>query len=105
MIAPGVFVIVSVLPFVANDALPEATVPPDGLAKRGEVDAAKAAPTASVATRCRDGNRSNIDPRRLRACELAPREPRTAFPRTPAIANGTFSFVGSHAYPARRMDH
>jgi hypothetical protein len=104
MIAPGVFVIISVLPFISNVTPPTTIDAPLGLESAGEADAANAAPTASVATRCRDGNRSNIDPRRLRACDLIPPEPRTAFPRTPAIANGTFSFVGSHAHPARRMD-
>jgi hypothetical protein len=90
MIAPGVFVIISVLPFISNVTPPMTIDAPLGLASVGEADEANAAPTASAATRCRDGNRSNIDPRRLRARDLISPESRTTAPRAPAIANGTF---------------
>src|SRR5258708_31797837 len=50
MIAPGVFVMVSALPLVAKEALPAATLGPEGLANRGDTDAANAAPTARLRT-------------------------------------------------------
>ncbi len=48
MIAPGVLVIVSMLPEVLKLAPPEATVPPVGLPKADSVCPASAAPTAKA---------------------------------------------------------
>jgi hypothetical protein len=67
MIAPGVFVTVSVLPFDTNVALPDTTVPPVGFASSGAAVAAKAAPTASESTR-RRGAHANGEPNRRFAC-------------------------------------
>jgi hypothetical protein len=53
MIAPGLFVIVKLLPLEENDTLPAATLPPDGFANSGAADAAKAAPTANERRRRR----------------------------------------------------
>src|SRR3954466_2949271 len=80
MIAPGVFVTDSVLPLVANVALPEATVPPVGLANAVEPDAANAAPMASETMRRRCGNRLAVDALRRCHCDPGRRELRTPLP-------------------------
>jgi hypothetical protein len=59
MIAPGVLVTVSVLPFTAKLALPEATEAPDGLASAGAAEAVKAALTAKASARRAGSRRAN----------------------------------------------